>query len=324
MGQKLAVRLQMLGYEVSVLGRNPIKGEQMKAQGMQFLPVDLKDRAATVAACLGQDYIFHCAALSSPWGKYQEFYQANVIGTQNIIQGCASHPVRRLIHVSTPSVYFEFCDRLNIPETTPLPAQPVNAYAHTKRQAEEELNKAYQGGLPVISIRPRGIFGPGDSAIFPRLIRANQKLGIPLINQGKACIDMTYIDNVVDALILCQTAPNHLLGRTFNITNGEPTQLIDLLKQLFTKLDLPLKLKPISYRAADWTASAMELLAKTLGLGREPLLTRYTVGVLSFSQTLDITSAQTELGYKPKITLEEGLDIFAKDWIRNHRSELPI
>lgn len=324
MGQNLAVRLQTLGYEVSVLGRNLIKGEQMKAQGMQFLPVDLGDRDATVAACLGQDYIFHCAALSSPWGKYQAFYQANVIGTRNIIQGCETHPVRRLIHVSTPSVYFEFCDRLNIPETRPLPAKPVNAYAHTKRQAEEELNKAYQDGLPVISIRPRGIFGPGDSAIFPRLIRANQKLGIPLINQGKACIDMTYIDNVVDALILCQNAPDHLLGRTFNITNGEPTQLIDLLKQLFTKLDLPLKLKPISYRAADWTASAMELLAKTLGLGAEPLLTRYTVGVLSFSQTLDITSAQTELGYTPKITLEEGLDIFAKDWIRNHPSGLPI
>lgn len=317
LGKQLALRLRSISPSVTILGRNALIGQQLEAENIKFIAVDLRDKEATVAACQGQDYIFHCGALSSPWGKYQDFYDTNVSGTQNIIQGCQTHGVKRLIYVSTSSVYFDFSHRFNIPENTPFP-KPVNAYAKTKQRAELEINQAYQNGLPVITIRPRGIFGPGDTAILPRLLRANTRTGIPLINQGQACIDITYVDNVVDALLLCQKAPDTLLGRIFNITNGEPIYISDLLEKLSNKLGYPFKLKPISYNTAYWAASAMELIANTLLLGREPLLTRYTVGLLAFSQTLDITAAITELGYKPYVSIEEGLDIFAQWWKETH------
>jgi nucleoside-diphosphate-sugar epimerase len=314
LGKQLAFRLKELGYAVSVLGRNRIVGEQLEAQGLRFLPVEITNREATVKACSGQDYIFHCAALSSPWGRYQDFYDANVLATRNIIQGCQNHGVKRLIHVSTTSVYFDFTHRLNISEATPLPKTPANAYAKTKRLAEQEIDKAHQAGLPVISIRPRAIFGIGDTAILPRLIKVSDRFGIPLINEGKACIDLTYVDNVVDALLLCQNAPDRLLGRTFNISNGEPMALATLLEMLFDKLGHPLKLKPISYQNAYGAAVLMELISSTILLGREPLLTRYSVGLLAFDQTLDITAAKVELGYQPRISIEEGLEIFAHWW----------
>ncbi|NES81618.1 MAG: NAD(P)-dependent oxidoreductase [Moorea sp. SIO2B7] len=313
LGKQLVVKLRELGYELVILGRNAQIGQKLAAENVQFLARDLRDKEAIIAACQGQDYVFHCGALSSPWGKYQDFYETNVLGTCHIIQGCQIHKVKRLIYVSTSSVYFDFSHRFNIPENTPLP-QPVNAYAKTKQLAEEAIKQAYQLGLPVITIRPRGIFGPGDTTILPRLIRASTNTGIPLINQGQACIDITYIDNVVNALLLCKDAPDALLGRIFNITNGETISIVNLLEKLSRKLGYPFKLKPISYNMAYWAASAMELMANTLLLGTEPILTRYTVGLLAFSQTLDITAATQELGFKPCVSLEEGLDSFAQWW----------
>jgi nucleoside-diphosphate-sugar epimerase len=313
LGKQLVFKLRELGHEVTALGRNQLIGQQLEAANVRFLPVDLRNQTATVAACQGQDYVFHCGALSAPWGKYQDFYDTNVLGTRNIIQGCKIHQVKRLIYTSTSSVYFEFGDRCNISENTPFP-KPVNYYAKSKQLAEQEINQAYQSGLPVITIRPRGIFGPGDTTILPRLIRASGKTGIPLINQGKAQIDITYVDNVVDALFLCQNAPDRLLGQFFNITNGEAIAIADLLGKLFEKLNYPVKLKPISYHTAYGAAFAMELIANTLLWGREPILTRYTVGLLAFSQTLDITAAVQQLGYQPRITIEQGLEIFSQWW----------
>lgn len=318
LGQRLALKLKELGYDVTVLGRNLTIGKELSNKGLQFVPVDLTETAPTIATCQGQDYVFHCAALSSPWGKYRDFYSANVLGTKNIIKGCQKHGIKRLVYVSTPSIYFNFSHRLNIAENEPLPKRPANNYAKTKLLAETEINQADRQGLPVITIRPRGIFGPGDTAILPRLIKASNKTGIPLINAGKACIDMTYVDNVVDALLLCQNADDSCLGKFFNITNGEPMCLAVLLEMLSQKLGYPFKYKPISYHIAYWVAAAMEAGSNILLFGKEPILTRYTVGLLAFNQTLDITAAKLELGYQPKISIEEGLDIFAQWWKTNN------
>lgn len=108
------MRLKALEYNVTVLGRNHIIGQQLESEGLQFLPIDLKDASAIIDACKEKYYVFHCGGLLSPWGKYQDFYNANVLGTRNIIQGCKTHKVKRLIDVSTSSVYFDFCHRLNI------------------------------------------------------------------------------------------------------------------------------------------------------------------------------------------------------------------
>lgn len=321
LGKNLALRLKALEYDVTVLGRNRIIGQKLESKELQFLPIDLKDSSAIIEACKGKDYVFHCGGLLSPWGKYQDFYNANVLGTRNIIQGCQTHKVKRLIHVSSSSVYFDFCHRLNISENTPFPSKPANAYAKTKQLAEKEINAAYRLGLPAIAIRPRAIFGPGDTNLLPRMLRASVAVGglnkhasIPLINEGKAFVDVTYIDNVVDALLLCQNAPDNLLGRTFNITNGEPIYVATFFKMLFNKLEYPFKIRHIPYNLAYWIAAAMELASLTIFLGREPLITRFTVELLAKNQTLDITAAREELGYQPRISVEQGLEIFARWW----------
>jgi nucleoside-diphosphate-sugar epimerase len=315
-GKHLALTLKQLGEEVKVIGRNGSVGETLRKQGIDFQLVDLTDLAQTTAALKDIDLVYHCAALSSVWGRYQDFYRANVLGTRHVIQGCLANGVSRMVYISTSSVYFDFKDRLNISEDAAfgdpvgrvLPYRQVNDYTTTKKLAELEVQKAINiNGLLGIIIRPRGIFGPGDTALFPRLLRASQTTGIPLIRGGHFLMDLTYIDNLISALLLCRARGNQLNGQIYNISNGEPIYFHDLLKSIDEHLTGGLRLKPMPRSIATGIATCLELGHRALGLTQEPLLTRYTVGVLGYSQTLNIQKAKTELGYHPAVSLATGI-----------------
>lgn len=310
LGRALSLRLHQIGFEVTVLGRNPKICEQLRKSNFHVVTADLTNEEGILNACKKQDYVFHCGALSSPWGKYQSFCLANVVGTRNVASACLNNQVRRLIHVSTPSIYFNFKDRQNISENDALPCKQVNSYAKTKLLAEKEIDLAHKKGLPVVTIRPRGLFGPGDTAIIPRLIKAHQSMSLPLFKNGKVLLDITYIDNAVDALIACIDSTEESLGRKFNITNDQPMYLIELLEKLFSKLGINLKTRCVNYPLANSVALFLEWFYQLLPSHKEPPFTRYTLGLLAKDQTLDISAAKTILGYRPQISIEEGLDRF--------------
>ena len=167
LGMALARRLKANGADVLALGRNPLVLAELERQGIQALRADLTNADEVRAACQGQAVVFHSGALSSAWGPAQAFYRANVLGTKNVIAGCQAAGVQRLVYVSTPSIYFGYESRLAVREDAQLPRQPANQYARTKQLAEVEIDQAFKRGLPVISIRPRAIFGEGDHAILP-------------------------------------------------------------------------------------------------------------------------------------------------------------
>ncbi|MFC5406128.1 NAD-dependent epimerase/dehydratase family protein [Cohnella soli] len=319
LGRETAIRLRDMGWKVTGVGRDEQIGRQLAGQGIPFFQADLRDAEEIDAACAGQDFVIHCAALSSPWGRYRDFYDTNVTGTANIVAGCLRHGVGRLVHVSTSSVYFDFTDRFHLTEQTALPHKPANAYAATKRIAESVVLDAAAQGLSAIIVRPRGIFGPGDTALFPRLLRANESRGIPLIGGGEAQLDLTYTSNVIDGLVLACTAPEQAAGQIYNLTNGESVKLIDLLRRLFDLMQLQLRTKPLARPVALAAGQSMEWLYRALpSLGQEPPFTRFTVGQLAYSQTLDISKARATLGYDPTISLDEGLRRFADWWRVRH------
>lgn len=312
LGKRLAITLKELGYDVTATGRNTKAGQELENQGITFVKNDLSDEITTVAICKNKEYVFHCGALSASWGPYEDFYQSNVIGTKNIIKGCHTHGVNRLIHTSSPSIYAMNKDTFGVKETATLPKVKVNAYAETKYEAEKLIDAAYENGLPVISIRPRAIFGPNDSNILPRLLQANKEKKLPFIRGGKALIDVTYVDNVVTALLKCMNSPVETLGKTYNITNGEPMRFSTLVEQLFTKLDERIYRKDIPYPIAYSLASLLEFIAKIRRSDEEPMLTRTTVQMLGRSVTLDISKAEKELNYKPEISVADGIDAYVE------------
>jgi nucleoside-diphosphate-sugar epimerase len=308
------------GASVCATGRNCAVGEALAGQGARFVQADLVSASDAEIDHLFDDIdtVWHCAALSSPWGRLQDFVAANVTATERLAHTAARRGVRRFVHISTPSLYFDYRHRLGIAETF-RPVRYVNHYASTKAQAEDTIRKvaASHPGTTFVLLRPRGIFGPHDRVLLPRLLRLLRERGgrIPLPRGGAACVDLTYVRNVVHAMHLATVCEGLRSGDVFNITNGEPTALSDVLDALFSRMQVPCRIVAVPYPLLAGAARLAE--AWTAEDAREPLFTRYGIGALYYDMTLDITKAEQILGYHPVVPLARGIEATA-DWFRSH------
>lgn len=314
LGRNLCQRLEQEGWQVIALGRNKNIGQQLASKQTEFRSVELTQRDSVRGALESADVIFHCAALSSPWGKYEDFYASNVLATEYLLERAEQLTIPRFVHVSTTSVYFDFKDRIDVSEDEELPIEFANHYAKTKFLAEEVIRKHSSKNMTKVILRPRGIFGEYDKALVPRLMRVARKGRFPLINGGNALVDVTYVQNVVHAMFLASTKdlPEYSL---FNISNGEPWEVEQLVEVLTKKLNIPCRFLSISDKKIMFIASMLECLGR-IGIIKEPPLTRYTAGLLAYSQTMNINKAKEQLGYEPIYSVEQGIDRYV-DWYNN-------
>ncbi|HEY5234688.1 MAG TPA: NAD-dependent epimerase/dehydratase family protein, partial [Rhabdochlamydiaceae bacterium] len=177
-GIRLAKLLAAKGIRVLGFARHIDKVKELLSDPLiELRAANLNDAPLMRSICSNADGVVHLAALSSPWGRYNDFFQVNVEGTRTFVNAALHAGVKRFVHVSTPSIYFDFKDRLDIPEEQKLPTKNVNAYATTKKMAEAVVDEAFSQGLPCITLRPRAIFGPHDQTVFPRVLKVCQKGG---------------------------------------------------------------------------------------------------------------------------------------------------
>lgn len=294
--------------QVVGLGRDPVRGRALQAQGIEFVAIDLTDEAAVHRALRGADIVVHAAALSSPWGRRADFVAANIDATDHVVSACIARQVRRLVHISTPGIYHDGRPHLDIREDHPLPAQPVNDYAATKLIAERRVfERCAAGGVSALALRPRAIFGPGDTAILPRLAQALRSGRLRRLGHDDCRVDLSYIDNVVDAIVLAIDASWRLSGRVYNISNGEPVAIWGVVDRLADALSLPRPNRRLSKPLALALAGGVEAWYRRFSPDREPPLLRYGIELLSVDMTLDIGRARSELGYRPRVTIEDAL-----------------
>jgi nucleoside-diphosphate-sugar epimerase len=312
-GSHVARHLAAAGHDVLALGRDRARLAPSQQAGCRINALDLAhdDLKDTVQ---GQSAIIHCAARASPWGRPDEFYRDNVQATERLLSAASeAGSIRRFVHLSSPSIYFRFCDQRNLSEEFVPPERWPTCYAQTKWQSECSVRR-FQALSPII-LRPRAVFGPGDRTIVPRLIAVAQRGFFPLPSRGTAWTDVTYIDNVVGAVVAALKAPAGLQGRAFNITNDEPVQIRDLLARLFGVLGIRTRMLPMPRAVLLAMARGSESFSRHFGTGKEPRMTVYGAGLLSYSQTLSIVAARRDLAYAPAVSLDEGLRRFA-DWWR--------
>lgn len=304
LGRHLAAALLERGDRVFLLGRNFAPVEGLVRQGAIPVVADLRTAAAVRAACKGMDVVFHAGALSSPWGKRADFFATNVGGTEAVLAGCREHGVRRVVYVSSPSVVFDGGDQLMATEQTAYPRRFTSVYALTKKLGEDRVRAASATGLETVTLRPKALFGPGDQALLPRLIAAAHQQRLPQIGNGRNLVDLTFVENVVHALLLAAESQD-ATGKTYTITNGEHAPLWEIIRIVLQRLGLRTQLRTIPLAMALGAASLLE--ARALLTGKEPLLTRYSVLILARTQTYDISAAERDLNYAPKISLADGI-----------------
>lgn len=307
-------------YRVLALGRNREKGKKLEEYGAVFCPGDFTRRESCARYFDGVDYVIHAGALSTVWGEWEDFYKTNVLGTELVAALCRERGVKRLVYVSSPSIYTGKEDQTDIRESQAPERNDLNFYIKSKLMAEKILRKWEKKGLETVVLRPRGLIGIGDTSLVPRILSANARTGIPLFREGRNLVDLTSVENVALACELALTAEN-APGRAFNITNGEPMEFRKILEQFLSAIGEEPHYRRLPFGVVYALTGGLEWLYRTLRLAGEPPLTRYTVCTLGYAQTMNIDPAREILGYAPEKTLAESIREYGAWWKANHRTD---
>lgn len=303
------------GYHVRAFGRDPDRLQKLAAEyendQIDIFCGDFCNAAEIDDACEGMDYVVHCGALLKGWGRRSEYIRTNVEGTRNVLEACARHGVKRLVHTSSPSAH-ALKNNLCIKEEDQNENNRLNYYIESKLLAEKLVRG--QDKVPYSMIRPRGITGIGDKNMLPVLINVNRQMGIPLFQKGKVLVDLVCAENAALALRLCMEK-EEALGQAYNITNGEPKLVTDLAEEMFRALGTKAKYIRLPFMPVYAAAGMLEAVWKLLRIyDKAPPVTRINVCTLGRSQIFSIEKARRELGYEPRVSLSEMIREYAEDY----------
>jgi len=310
LGRALCRALVEHGYRVSSFSRGHYP--QLDAIGVTQIRGDLADAEAVLAAARGHDAIFHTAAKAGAWGRYAEYYAANVTGTGNVLAACHAHGISRLVYTSTPSVTHRATHPVEggTADNVPYGERLKAAYASTKQIAEIMVLAANGANLASVALRPRIIWGPGDVHLLPRLVERARARRLRLVGAGQNRIDTTYIDNAVAAHLAAFThlAPGAACaGRAYFISNGEPKPMAWMINALLDALGIAPVTASIPFPLAYALGALCEGAWALLPLSGEPPMTRFLAEQLSTTHWYSMAPAQRDFGYQPTISIEEGL-----------------
>lgn len=316
LGGRLVSRLLAAGRTVHVLGRTP--SPELKQRGARFIQASLDDAAAVTAACAGVETVFHVAAKVGVWGRYDDFFRTNVIGTRAVLAGCKTHGVRKLVYTSTPSVVYNGCNLADADESLPLTVDCPSAYPLTKAIAEREILAANSSSLRTVALRPHLIWGVGDPHLVPRVLARARAGRLRIIGTGLNRVDMVHVENAVDAHLLAEQAidfsqaPNArsqlppAAGRAYFITNEEPVVLWDWINALLRGVGVPPVTKRVSLRTASAIGAGCEFVWRVLRRSGEPPMTRFVAAELAKDHWFNPAAARRDLGYVPRISMAAG------------------
>ncbi len=307
LGSALIRRLRREGHEVGAFIRRP---ESFKVEGVTALVGDLTNQEQVQSAVSqGWDTILHAAAKPGIWGAFDSYYQSNVIATQNLFEAASEHQVKQFIFTGSPSCVFGAKACQGCDETRPYPKKHLNPYSATKAEAESWLLQQ-DTSVAVCSLRPHLIFGPGDRHLFPRLKQKAKVGSLMQIGDGTNLVDMTYIDDVVEAHILAMEklsleSPVH--QQAYFISQDEPVALWPTIRSIIDTWGLSIPESEISRSMARFIGYGFEQYYSWRQWEQEPPATRFLVDSLSLDHYFSIEKAKQDLGYQPQYTMEQAL-----------------
>lgn len=315
LGLAIVEQLVAKGYEVVTYSRSKYKAlgklDVVQHQG------SISDYKALKSAMKGCEAVFHVAAKTGIWGSYSSFYEANVIGTENILKACAELKIPHLVYTSSPSVVYDGGSQ-GKDESLPYPAKFDAYYPQTKAVAEQAVLKANSATLITCSLRPHLIWGPRDQHYLPRLLERQRKGKLRMLGTETYLVDTIYVDNAAHAHLQAFEAmrsdPVSVGGKAYFLSQDEPIAIREFIDRLLDTGGLPPVNKTIHPQVALYTGWVLERVFNLFQIKSEPPVTPFVAKQLSSSHWYDISAAKRDFGYVPEVSIDEGMKRLKK-WV---------
>lgn len=301
-GNCLARRLAADGHTVRALVRDAGRAADLRAAGIGLVVGDLRDPAAVARSVEGAEVVYHIAAIYRQAGVPASEYRAvNVDAVRTLVEAAARTGARRVVHCSTVGVHG---DVEHPPASEDAPLRPGDIYQRTKLEGEQVAREtAARTQVELTIARPSGIYGPGDRRLL-KLFRGVARRRFVVLGSGKIYYHLTYVDDLVEGFRLCGQVPA-AAGRTYILAGAEVMILDELVRVIAEEAGVA----PLRWHWPVWpfwlAGAICEAVCVPLRI--EPPLYRRRVDFFTKSRAFDITRARTELGYRPRVGLREGI-----------------
>lgn len=303
-GRALLTELKHRGVPAVALARSDAAAATCAGLGAEVVRGDLDARDALVAGIRGCDVVVHAAAHVQEWGAIEEFRRINVEGTARVLAAASAAGARRVVHVSTEAVLCGGQPLHMVDETCPYVQRPWSMYAATKAEAER-LALAVVGPLEVVVVRPRLVWGRGDTSLMPQIAEAVRTGRFRWIGDGSQPTSTCHVRNVVEGALLA--GERGKAREIYFLTDGPPVALKWFLRELLATQGLDPGDRRVPLAVAKVAAAASEALWRLLGRTDPPPISRGALAALGTEVTVDDAKARRELGYVGKVSLAEGL-----------------
>jgi len=304
-GGRLLARLTDEGHTVRALARSDAAAARVAQLGAEPVFGDLADRDAIRTGARGCATAFHLAAHLGEWGDRAEYRRVNVDGTRNTLESCFEAGVERFVHCGTEAALMAGRPLVGVDEMAPLRPDSPAPYPATKAQAEQLVRLGRREGFETVVVRPRFVWGAGDTTLLPELLESVRKGRFAWVGGGRQLTETTHVDNVVEGLIL--GAEHGRGGAAYFVTDGEPAVFREFVSELLRSQGVEPPQREVSARLALPLGRACELAWGVLPLPGEPPMTRFRAWLLTQECTIRIDKARGELGYAPVTSRDEGM-----------------
>jgi len=310
-GKALVRRLLDLGHEVVALDyKEGLKTAELRDWGAGVIIGSVTDAAVVRRAMEGVEVVHHLAAAFREMNVPDTYYwEVNVQGTRNVLDEALKQGVRKLVYCSTCGVHGNID---HPPGGEDAPIQPADYYQRTKYEAEPLVRTFHQRGLPAAILRPAAIYGPGDPERFLMIFRRVSRGKFPMFGNGKTLYHPLYIDNLVDAFVAAM-ADGVGDGEAYLIADDEYLEIEDLVKRVGRALEVDVKIPHYPVWPVVAAGHVVEKACRPFGI-TPPIFPR-RVDWYRQNRAFKIDKAKRDLGYEPKVGIDEGLRRTA-DWYR--------
>lgn len=302
-GKALVRRLLDEGHRVRALDyKEGLKTDELRDWGAEVVIGSVTDRDVVERSMEGIEIVFHLAAAFRQLNVPNSYYwEVNAVGTRNVLGAAYDRKVRRFIYCSTCGVHGNVKEP---PAAEDAPIIPADYYQQTKYDGEMVVEEYARKGVKTVILRPAAIYGPGDPERFVMIYRRARTGKFPMFGDGRTYYHPLYIDNLVDSfLLVMQDGVGD--GQAYLIADEEYLEIGELVKRVGAAMGVDVRLRHMPLPPLIVVSHICEAICKPFGI-TPPIFPR-RVDWFRQNRAFNIDKAKREIGYRPRVGLDEGL-----------------